>query len=110
MSSATGRRITIAFGILALSLAVISPAGTWAAEPAKQEKKAKKPAKAPANSSASKVTPTDATAPKYSSAETAGKAIPCVGEAPRLEKVTPDEGKSGTKVVITGANFGEAAC
>ena len=41
MYSATGRRITIAIGVLALSLAMISPAVTWAAEPAKQEKKAK---------------------------------------------------------------------
>src|SRR6185295_1603788 len=110
MHSATGRRITIAIGVLALSLAMISPAVTWAAEPAKQEKKAKKPAKAPASKSTSKAASPKATAPKFASAETAGKATACFGEAPKLDKVTPDEGKSGTKVVITGANFGETAC
>ncbi|OAI46836.1 hypothetical protein AYO43_05505 [Nitrospira sp. SCGC AG-212-E16] len=110
MYSATGRRITIAIGVLALSLAMISPAVTWGAEPAKQEKKAKKSAKAPASKSAAKATSTKATAPKFASAETAGKGPSCFGEAPKLDKVTPDEGKSGTKVIITGTNFGEAAC
>jgi hypothetical protein len=97
-------------GVLALSLAVISPTVTCAVEPAKQEKKAKKPAKAPTSASASKAASPKATAPTFASAETAGKAPACFGEAPKLDKVTPDEGKSGTKVVITGANFGEAAC
>jgi hypothetical protein len=110
MYSATGRRITIAIGVMALSLAMISPAVTLAAEPTKQEKKVKKPAKAPASKSASKSASTKATAPKFASAETAGKAPSCFGEAPKLDKVTPDEGKSGTKVIITGASFGEAAC
>ena len=50
------------------------------------------------------------TAPKFASAEIAGKAPSCTGEAPKLDKVTPDEGKSGTKVIITGTSFGEAAC
>ena len=27
-----------------------------------------------------------------------------------LDKLTPDEGKAGVKVIITGTNFGEAAC
>lgn len=110
MYPATGRSITIAIGVLALSLAMISPAVTWAAEPAKQEKKAKKPAKTPTNASASKAASTKMTAPKFASAETAGKAPSCFGEAPKLDKVTPDEGKSGTKVIIIGTNFGEAAC
>ncbi len=110
MYSATGRRITIAIGVLALSLAAINPTVTWAAEPVKQEKKAKKPAKTPTSASASKAASPKVTAPKFASAETAGKAPACFGEAPKLDKVTPDEGKSGTKVIITGTNFGEAAC
>jgi len=110
MYSATGRRITIAIGVLALSLAVISPAVTWAAEPAKQEKKVKKPAKAGASAPATKKTTQKATAPKYTTAETAGKAPSCFGEAPKLDKLTPDEGKAGDKVTITGTSFGETAC
>ena len=42
--------------------------------------------------------------------ETTGKSIACFGEAPKLDKVTPDEGKAGDKVTITGTSFGEAAC
>lgn len=110
MYPATGRRITIAIGVLALSLAAISPTVTWAAEPIKQEKKAKKPAKSPTSASASNAASPKVTAPKFASAETAGKAPACFGEAPKLDKVMPDEGKSGTNVIITGTNFGEAAC
>jgi hypothetical protein len=49
-------------------------------------------------------------APKFASAETAGKAPSCFGEAPTLDKLTPDEGKAGDRVIITGTNFGEVAC
>ena len=42
MYTATGSSITIAIGVLALSLAAISPTVTWAAEPVKQEKKVEK--------------------------------------------------------------------
>jgi hypothetical protein len=105
MHTATGSRITVAIGVLALSLAAISPAGTWGAEPVKQEKKAKKPAQVRKSARAPK-----ATAPKFATAETAGKAPSCFGEAPKLDKLTPDEGKAGVRVIITGTNFGEAAC
>jgi hypothetical protein len=108
MYIAIGSRISVTIGVLAICLAAISPAGTWAAEPVKQEKqakKAKKPAQAHTSALASKVT-----APKFVSAETAGKAPSCFGEAPTLGKLTPDEGKAGDRVTITGTNFGEAAC
>ena len=105
MNTATGSRITVAIGVMAIFLAAISPTGIWAAEPAKQEKKAKKPAQAQANTSTKK-----STSPKFASAETAGKAQSCFGEAPKLDKLTPDEGKAGDKVTITGTNFGAAAC
>ena len=98
-------KITVAIGVLAICLAAISPAGTWAAEPVKQEKKAKKPAQVRTSTLASK-----ATAPKFASAETAGKALSCFGEAPTLDKLTPDEGKVGDRVTITGTNFGAASC
>jgi hypothetical protein len=105
MYTAMGLRITVAIGVLALSLAAICPAGTWATEPVKQEKKAKKPAQVRKSAVAPKTT-----APKFATAETAGKAPSCFGEAPMLDKLTPDEGKAGVQVVITGTNFGEAAC
>ena len=105
MCTTTGFRITVAIGALALILAAISPAGTWAAEPVKQEQKAKKPAQVSKTTLAPK-----ATAPKFATAETAGKAPSCFGEAPQLDTLTPDEGKAGVRVIITGTNFGEAAC
>jgi hypothetical protein len=105
MYTAIGFRVTVAIGVLAICLAAIGPAGTWAAEPVKQAKKAKQPTRAHAS------TPTPkAAAPKFASAETAGKAEPCFGEAPTLDWLTPDEGKAGDKVIITGTNFGEATC
>ena len=111
MYTAIGSRVTVAIGVLAICLAAISPAGTWAAEPVKQEKKAKQAKKAKKPTRAHTSTPTpNATAPKFASAETAGKAESCFGEAPTLDWLTPDEGKAGDKVTITGTNFGEAAC
>ncbi len=105
MYTATGPRITVAIGLLAICLAAISPAITWAAGPVKQEKKGKKPAKVHTSPLAPK-----ATDPKFTTAETAGNAPFCFGEAPKLDKLTPDEGKTGDKVIITGTNFGETAC
>ena len=115
MYTATGFRITVAIGVLALSLAAISSVNTWAAEPVKQEKKVKKPAKARASAPTPKTTDPNATAPKvaapkFATAETAGNAPSCFGEAPKLDNLTPDEGKAGDRVTITGTNFGEAAC
>ena len=105
MYSAIGSRFTVAIGVMAICLAAISPIGAWAAESVKQEKKTKKPAQ----TRTSAVSP-KATHPKFSSAETAGKAESCFGEAPKLDTLTPDEGKTGDKVTITGTNFGAAAC
>ncbi len=105
MYSTAGSRITVAIGILALSLAGITPVVSPAAEPVKQEKKASKPAQG----RTSAPTP-QAPAKKFATAEIAGKAPSCFGEAPILDKLTPDQGKAGEKVTITGANFGTAAC
>ena len=115
MYTATGLRITVAIGVLALSLAAISSVNTWAAEPVKQEKKAKKPAQVRTVAPTPKTTAPNATAPKeaapkFATAETAGNAPSCFGEAPKLDNLTPDEGKAGDRVTITGTNFGEAAC
>ena len=105
MYTATGSRIAVIIGVLAICLAAISPADTRAAEPVKQAKKAKQPARTHASAPAPK-----ATGQKFASAETAGKADSCFGEAPTLDWLTPDEGKAGDKVTITGTNFGVAAC
>jgi IPT/TIG domain len=102
MSTASSSKITVAIAVLAVCLAAIAPAGIWAAEPAKQKKK-------PAQERAGALAP-KSTVLKYASAEIAGKAESCFGEAPMLNKLTPDEGKAGDKITITGTNFGEATC
>lgn len=63
--------------------------------------------KASAKSVAQKAKPVNT---KYQSAETAGKGPACFGMAPGIEKVSPDEGKAGDKVTITGTNFGNSDC
>jgi hypothetical protein len=105
MFSATGPRIMIAIAILALGLAAITPVVSSAAEPVKQEKKAGKPAQGRTSTPAPQVP-----AKTFSTAEIAGKAPACFGEAPTLNKLSPDQGKAGDKVTITGTNFGAAAC
>lgn len=76
---------------------------TLAAEPEKQAKK-------PKASQEPKATQPKTDKPKFKAAETAGKAAACFGVAPKIEKVSPDEGKAGDRVSITGANFGSEAC
>jgi hypothetical protein len=74
---------------------------------ADKDKSAKKP-KATPEAKASK--PKSDKAPKFATAEKAGAAKACFGEAPRIEKLSPDEGKAGDKVTITGTKFGTADC
>jgi hypothetical protein len=97
--------MTVSIGVLVLSLAAITPTVAWAAEPITQGKTTNKPAQERTSAHAKK-----ATAPKFATAATAGKAPSCFGEAPMLDKLTPDEGKAGDTVTITGTNFGAAAC
>ena len=47
---------------------------------------------------------------KASGADKVAKARSCSGVTPKIKKVTPDEGKAGDKVTITGENFGDAGC
>ena len=105
MYSATGSRITVAIGVLAISLAAISQTSTWAAEPAKQEKTVKKSAQ-----DARTRSPKNRPLRNQLCRRPREKSTACFGEAPKLDKVTPDEGKAGDKVTITGTSFGEAAC
>jgi IPT/TIG domain len=73
---------------------------------ADKEKSAKKPKAAPE----AKAPKPKADQPKFHTAEKAATGKACFGEAPRIEKLTPDEGKAGDKVTISGTNFGSADC
>ena len=105
MTIARSSSITVAVGVLATFLVAMNPASTGAAEPGKQVTKAKKQSQPQTVPNAKK-----SAGQKFASAETAGKAQSCYGEAPRLDTLTPDEGKAGDKVTITGTSFGAAAC
>ncbi|SPP65997.1 IPT/TIG domain-containing protein [Nitrospira lenta] len=91
------------FAVLSLGIALSGP--SYSAEPEKPTAKSKPSA---ATKSTAKKAP--ATGAKYQSAETAGKAPTCFGMAPSIDKVSPDEGKAGDKVTITGTNFGNSDC
>lgn len=91
------------FAALSLGIALSGP--SYSAEP---EKATAKPKPSAATKSAAKNAPVIGT--KYQSAETAGKAPTCFGVAPSIDKVSPDEGKAGDKVTITGTNFGNSDC
>ena len=69
-----------------------------------------KPAKKPKASPEAKAPKSKANKPTFQTAEKAAKGNACFGEAPRIEKLTPDEGKAGDTVTIKGAKFGSADC
>ncbi len=92
--------------ILGIAAVLLASSVGGAATAAEQEKKAKKP-KAAKEAKAAKP---KGEMPKFQTAETAGKATPCFGVAPKIEQIAPDEGKAGEKVTITGKNFGPAEC
>lgn len=48
--------------------------------------------------------------PKFQTAETAAESNACFGVAPQIERLVPDEGQPGVKVTITGAEFGSPEC
>lgn len=47
---------------------------------------------------------------KASGADKVAKARVCSGATPKIQKVSPDEGRAGDKITITGQNFGDAGC
>ncbi|HEX8750848.1 MAG TPA: IPT/TIG domain-containing protein [Nitrospira sp.] len=90
-------------GVVALVLVASDPGQALGAD---KEKPAKKPKAAPE----AKAPKSKADQPKFKTAETAAKSKACFGEVPKIEKVTPDEGKAGDKVTITGKKFGTVDC
>jgi hypothetical protein len=96
--------VIVLIGTVAVALALVNP-GILAAAATE-----KKPAKKPDASRSTKAPAPKGPGKKYQTAETAAKATTCFGVAPKIDKVTPDEGRAGDKVTITGANFGSADC
>jgi IPT/TIG domain len=96
-------RMTLGAGLIALVLATSHPGHAFAADKPKPEKK-------PKVSTEAKAPKSKTDKPTFQTAEKAAKSKACFGEAPQIQKLTPDEGKAGDKVTITGAKFGSADC
>ena len=47
---------------------------------------------------------------KASGANKVAKDRVCSGVTPKIKKVSPDEGKTGDKITLTGENFGSVGC
>ena len=47
---------------------------------------------------------------KASGASKVAKDQICSGVTPKIKKVSPDEGRTGDKITLTGENFGSAGC
>ena len=99
----TGRMTMVGVGLIGFVLATYHPGQALAADKTNPEKKPKASTEAKAPKSR-----TDK--PKFQTAEKAGKSKACFGEMPKIEKITPDEGKAGDSITITGTKFGSADC
>lgn len=103
MVKRTGRRTIVGIVLIALTFIAGHPVAGLAADKTTPTKKSKP--------SADAKTPKSKTdKPTYQTAEKAAKAKACFGEAPKIERLSPDEGKAGQKVTITGSKFGSADC
>ncbi len=127
MEKPTAFVTAISIGIMTLSLQIIDPGLTPAAEqqpkakphsktvkPKTVKPKAVKPKTVkPEIAAPETVQPKIATPkiePKFQTAETAAEGNACFGVAPQIERLVPDEGQPGVKVTITGAEFGSPDC
>jgi hypothetical protein len=102
MVNRRGRAATIGIGVIAFLLTT-GLSGIAADEKAKPPKK-------PKASTDAKVPKSKTEKPTFHTAEKAAQAKACFGEAPKIDKLSPDEGNAGDNVTIKGTNFGSADC
>ena len=85
-------------------------------EPKKEEPKKEAPKKA---KKAKEAPPAAASGPgggiqsnkaKASESPRLTKGVSCAGDMPKIVKISPDEGKTGDQVTITGEHFGQPGC
>jgi len=80
-------------------------------EPKKQApKKAKKAKAAPPAAASGPGGGIQSNKAKGSESPRLTKGKSCAGDMPKITKISPDEGKTGDKVTITGEHFGEPGC
>jgi hypothetical protein len=103
MAKSTSRKLIIGGILIAFTLITGQAAISLAADKTT-------PTKKPKASPDAKAPKSRTDKPTFQTAEKAAKGKVCFGEAPKIEKLSPDEGKAGDKVTITGAQFGSAEC
>jgi hypothetical protein len=96
-----------------LAGAALLAGGVFISEPSGAAEKADKADKKP--KAEKKVSSPSGGAVKVESTKASGAGIvakskSCGGDPPKIEKVKPDEGKPGDKVLILGKNFGGPGC
>ena len=105
MVKRTGRTTMIGIGIIAFVLATSYSGSAFAEEKPK-------PAKKPKASPEAKASKSKTDKPTYHTAEKAAQAKACFGEAPKIDKLTPDGGLpgmdqiGGTTDCVRGVSFG----
>ena len=104
MVKRTSRRWIFGVILIALTLIIGQAATSLAAD------KTTTPAKKPKASPDAKAPKSKSDKPTFQTAEKAAKGKACFGEAPKIDKLSPDEGKAGDKVTITGSKFGAVEC
>ena len=114
--------VAISIGIMTLSLQVIDPGLTPAAEQqskAKPQSKTVKPKVVKPKTAKPKIAEPKTPEPKIvqpkiepkpQTAETTANTPGCFGIAPQIEELVPDEGEPGAQVSIKGAEFGSPDC
>ena len=99
---------------LAIGIALVM-SGTLGVSPSGAAEKAEKKAKAVKTEPSSKKVSVQSGTVKVESTKASGAGIvakskACGGDPPKLEKVKPDEGKAGDKILLLGRNFGSPGC
>jgi hypothetical protein len=97
-----------------LSLALAADEAPKKEEPKKEapkkDKKKEKAKAAPSDEAPQPGAGIQSNKAKASESPRLTKGKSCSGDSPKIKKVTPDEGKQGDKVTITGEAFGEPGC
>jgi len=96
-------RTLAAMGLFALLVILLSAGAGSAAEGDKPPQKGKR-------SQAGKKAAPKGEPSRGLGAAPGAKPLDCTGDFPKIQKVQPDEGTAGTKVTITGRNFGQPGC
>ncbi len=97
-------------GIVAVLCAYALPFDAYGAAEKKEDSKKEKAAKKAAVPKADRSGTAHVPSTKASGAGIVAKEKACFGNAPKIAKVSPDEGKAGVTVTITGEGFGAPGC